>query len=263
MRNKGYGKRELDLWKPHFVEIWRNAFNLGPSATSSYKAPLMKRCIPFVLLLCFLASCSGGFRIEQRQYRNGFYISTGKQNSVYVQSLDEETFLVTDTSGLLRSDEEMNAVTALTEETEKVLPTDHFSPTEKTDVEITAPPRDTAKKERKKLISYKGPAEARKAALYYRYGLAAAVAGASSFVLSFIPYVGLFFGLMGALLLAAIVLEIIALVEASDGVYAYSGKDPDLAEYFKKIRRRAWWVLAGIFIGYALLLVLLLLILVH
>ncbi len=215
----------------------------------------LSRGILFVLLVsALLSSCSNGLRLERRHYRNGFYIDRNERSSVSTEIITEDIQEpANETQSLLQNVDADTVVkdSAITiEENEIAVDSNKFTPCWKWQT-----PSDTSDKKSKFIdrFRYKGPPEAKKSANIHRLGLTFIVISIASIFLSLTPLYFLAYG--SFLVLPGIVLEIVAMVMASEGVGKYSTTDPATSEYFRRIRRRAIWGLVALGITYLVLIV--------
>lgn len=218
----------------------------------------MKRWIPLIMLACFFTSCSDGFRIEKRHYRSGYYFGASKHEHgdeiTEASDIMLEPGIETATStsspeqtGAVNPPETGEGTSAFFQEDEEVTRTsDYIS-------RVSAPKDTTNSKEKRNPFTYKGPPQAKKATNLYRLGFLLILLPVLAYALAMLT--GWYFlNLIGFTVIAGIALEIIALVVASEGVGKFSGS-PTISDYFRKIRRRAMWVLISLAILWLLALI--------
>jgi hypothetical protein len=200
------------------------------------------------LLIFLMSSCSNGLHIEKRHYRNGFYID-GNRQSLTTQVAEPPALQPRGKTNALPENPELQR------ELQDCGPQCEAEAVSKDSV-ITNPeenicaPADTSGKKGKFIdrFRYKGPPEAKKAMTIHRVGLIFILVSVAGILLGLTPWYFLGYGAL--LMLPGIVLEIIAIVCASEGIGEFRTTDSEKSEYFRKVRRRAIWGLAILGIGY-------------
>lgn len=202
------------------------------------------------------SSCNGNLRIEKRHYGNGFYtnlFSSGTND----HTKPVEPDIPACTEQLTTEDTATYAVSA---EGSPVSATEQTDPAEiSISQPIVAAPgsvvQDTIKqsKKQRKVSGSHGPAETQNATDLYRIGLLLIILGLLFCLFVFFPALP-FISILRWIFWAGIIVSIVAIVVASEGVGKYTGRDKELEARFRIIRRWAFWAILGGLIARLLLL---------
>jgi hypothetical protein len=219
----------------------------------------MKPIFLALISVCFLASCSSGLRMEKRHYRDGFYISKSENRA----EQKVETQVAVETPGAIESTQtdaqtisESQAVdTTFSDENALIeKPKSLIHKVDSARKELSGkiePIRDSLSNKVEQAIPYNGPSDAKGLVLLHHIAvtllLSAVVLFGLGILLQLVYWEGMILLLIAPMLaLISYGLSLAVMILAMERYKKYVGKDPETAEFYRRMRNRSLAIVIGI-----------------